>query len=81
VCGAAWALSESDHPARSVWLAQAVATGNAVEVVSDAIQLHGGIGVTWECHLHPYLRRAKLSSRHKGHRQHIAKYRCSLLDR
>ncbi|TAM65222.1 acyl-CoA dehydrogenase family protein [Mycobacterium sp.] len=59
VYGAAWALAESDRTARSVWLAQAVATGNAVTVVSDAIQLHGGIGVTWECDLHLFLRRAK----------------------
>jgi alkylation response protein AidB-like acyl-CoA dehydrogenase len=59
VYGAAWALAESDHAARSVWLAQAVATGHGVTVVGDAIQLHGGIGVTWECDLHLYLRRAK----------------------
>jgi alkylation response protein AidB-like acyl-CoA dehydrogenase len=82
VYGAAWALQESDHPARSVWLAQAVATANAVTVVSDAIQLHGGIGVTWECDLHLYLRRAKALESTYGppstHRESIAR---SLLDR
>ena len=82
VYGAAWALAESDHTARSVWLAQAVATGNAVTVVSDAIQLHGGIGVTWECDLHLYLRRAKALEATYGspstHRGRIAR---SLLDR
>jgi alkylation response protein AidB-like acyl-CoA dehydrogenase len=81
VYGAAWALTESDHAARSVWLAQAVATGNAVTVVSDAIQLHGGIGVTWECDLHLYLRRAKALEVTYGspstHRGRIAQ---SLLD-
>lgn len=30
----------------------------AVRFVSDAIQMHGGIGVTWEHDLHLYLRRA-----------------------
>ncbi|MGB9308269.1 MAG: acyl-CoA dehydrogenase family protein [Mycobacterium sp.] len=81
VYGAAWALTESDRAARSVWLAQAVATGNAVTVVSDAIQLHGGIGVTWECDLHLYLRRAKALEVTYGspstHRGRIAQ---SLLD-
>ncbi len=59
VYGAAWSLAEGEAASRAVWLAQAVATGNAVKVVSDAIQLHGGIGVTWECDLHLFLRRAK----------------------
>ncbi len=82
VYGAAWALAESHHAARSVWLAQAVATGNAVAVLSDAVQLHGGIGVTWECDLHLYLRRAKALEATYGspatHRGRIAE---SLLDR
>jgi alkylation response protein AidB-like acyl-CoA dehydrogenase len=59
VYGAAWALAEKDVAPNAVAMAQAVATENAVHVVSDAVQLHGGIGVTWECDLHLYLRRAK----------------------
>lgn len=82
VYGAAWALAESDRTASAVWLAQAVATENAVSVVSDAIQLHGGIGVTWECDLHMYLRRAKALELTHGsppsHRERIAQ---SLLGR
>lgn len=82
IYGAAWALAEYESAARPVALAQAVATGNAVAVVSDAIQLHGGIGVTWECDLHLYLRRAKALEATYGspatHRQRIAG---SLLDR
>jgi len=81
VYGAAWALAEGDSAARPVSLAQAVATGNAVTVVSDAVQLHGGIGVTWECDLHLYLRRAKALEVTYGspstHRERIAQ---SLLD-
>ncbi|WP_433598234.1 acyl-CoA dehydrogenase family protein [Nocardia sp. CA-135953] len=59
VYGAAWALADGRDPRRAVAMAQAVATANAVDVVSSAIQLHGGIGVTWENDLHLYLRRAK----------------------
>jgi alkylation response protein AidB-like acyl-CoA dehydrogenase len=76
VYGAAWALAEDAHPGRAVALAQAVATGHAVSVVSDAVQLHGGIGVTWECDLHLYLRRAKALEQTYGaptlHRSRIA---------
>jgi len=31
--------------------------GRATEIVQDCVQLHGGIGVTWEHDLHLYLRR------------------------
>jgi alkylation response protein AidB-like acyl-CoA dehydrogenase len=31
---------------------------HATELIQDAVQLHGGIGVTWEHDLHLYLRRA-----------------------
>ena len=33
---------------------------HATEVIQDCVQLHGGIGVTWEHDLHLYLRRATL---------------------
>ncbi|MGH9138613.1 MAG: acyl-CoA dehydrogenase family protein [Acidimicrobiales bacterium] len=61
VYAAAWAL-RSGAPAQrrlAVHMAQAVATDAATKVVSAAIQLHGGIGVTWEHDLHLRLRRAK----------------------
>jgi 3-oxochol-4-en-24-oyl-CoA dehydrogenase len=45
--------------ALAVLMAKAVATENAVSVVHDAIQVHGGIGFTWEHELHLLLRRAK----------------------
>ena len=34
---------------------------HATELIQDAIQLHGGIGVTWEHDLHLYLRRATVN--------------------
>jgi alkylation response protein AidB-like acyl-CoA dehydrogenase len=33
----------------------------AVELIQDGVQLHGGIGVTWEHDIHIYLRRAMLN--------------------
>ena len=35
--------------------------GLATEVIQDCVQLHGGIGVTWEHDLHLYLRRATVN--------------------
>ncbi len=35
--------------------------GRLVQVCETAIQVHGGIGNTWECLAHLYLRRALLS--------------------
>ena len=34
---------------------------HATELVQDCVQLHGGIGVTWEHDLHLYLRRATVN--------------------
>ncbi len=34
---------------------------NATELIQDCVQLHGGIGVTWEHDLHLYLRRATVN--------------------
>lgn len=81
VYGAAWALAEGGRVPRSVALAQAVATGNAVVVISDAVQLHGGIGVTWECDLHLFLRRAKaLEVTYGSPAQHRSDIAAALLD-
>jgi alkylation response protein AidB-like acyl-CoA dehydrogenase len=51
----------------SVAAAKATATDAAVHVVGDAIQLHGGIAITWEHDLHLYLRRAKANQHLLGH--------------
>lgn len=39
--------------------AQAFAAGTTVHVAEEALQLHGGIGMTWEHSLHVFLKRAK----------------------
>jgi len=81
VYGAAWSLTDVPDARLPVAMAQSVATQNAVDVVAAAIQLHGGIGMTWESDLHLYLRRAKALQATYGqpsrHRETIA---AALLD-
>lgn len=45
----------------AAWMAKAYACEAAVEVTGAAMQLHGGIGYTWESGLHRYLKRAALN--------------------
>ncbi len=49
---------------------------HATEIIQDCVQLHGGIGVTWEHDLHLYLRRATVDRLTYGtpdvHRERIA---------
>ncbi|MFC4008037.1 acyl-CoA dehydrogenase family protein [Nonomuraea purpurea] len=49
----------ADHSAVSVAVAQAWNAEVAVRVAEEAVQLHGGIGMTWEHPVHLYLKRAK----------------------
>jgi alkylation response protein AidB-like acyl-CoA dehydrogenase len=61
---AAWAVDALD-PADAVAAAasaKAYAARAAREVCETAIQVHGGIGHTWECLAHLYLRRALLAT-------------------
>jgi alkylation response protein AidB-like acyl-CoA dehydrogenase len=57
---AAWA-SDVDAPDREVTAAMAKAwVGEAaVHVTADTIQIHGGVGFTWDCDAHLYYKRAK----------------------
>jgi alkylation response protein AidB-like acyl-CoA dehydrogenase len=55
---AAWAVSEPDPEAELyAALAKSYASDMAREVTSDAIQLHGGIGYTWDADMHLYFKR------------------------
>ncbi|MYS19200.1 Acyl-CoA dehydrogenase [Streptomyces sp. DvalAA-14] len=49
----------SPDAAVAVRVAQAYVSGVAVRAAEEAVQLHGGIGMTWEHPLHLYLKRAK----------------------
>ncbi|MFE9683179.1 acyl-CoA dehydrogenase family protein [Streptomyces sp. NPDC006285] len=55
-CYAAWAAAEGRERAGGLALAQALEALRAT--ASDAVQLHGGIGFTWEHEAHLYFKRA-----------------------
>ncbi|MCA1834667.1 MAG: acyl-CoA/acyl-ACP dehydrogenase [Actinobacteria bacterium] len=59
---AAWAV-ERDHPDASLAasMAKAYASDAYRRVAASGIQIHGGIGFTWEADLHLYFKRAKAS--------------------
>jgi alkylation response protein AidB-like acyl-CoA dehydrogenase len=62
---AADALARGDddsETAIAVAVAQAYAASVAVRAAEEALQLHGGIGMTWEHPVHLYLKRAKADS-------------------
>jgi alkylation response protein AidB-like acyl-CoA dehydrogenase len=50
--------AESADAAQLVSVAKAFVGERALWILQDCVQLHGGIGVTWEHDLHLYLRRA-----------------------
>jgi alkylation response protein AidB-like acyl-CoA dehydrogenase len=58
-------------------MAKSYACRTAVDVAGKAMQLHGGIGYTWESGIHVYLKRAALNRSLFGspaaHRQELAK--------
>jgi alkylation response protein AidB-like acyl-CoA dehydrogenase len=57
---AAWAVDGNEADARlAVSMAKSYASDASRKVSNAGIQLHGGIGMTWEHDLHLYLRRAK----------------------
>jgi alkylation response protein AidB-like acyl-CoA dehydrogenase len=57
---AAWA-SDVDAPdrARAASMAKAFVAEAAVHVTGECIQIHGGVGFTWECQAHLHYRKAK----------------------
>ena len=44
--------------AREAAIAKAHVTDRVVQIGRDAVSLHGGIGFTWECDVHFWLKRA-----------------------
>ena len=53
--------AQADNAAELASAAAAWVGPHATELVQDCIQLHGGIGVTWEHDLHLYLRRVTVN--------------------
>lgn len=77
VAGAARAMdSGSPDASEMVSIAKAYVGHKVPSILQDFVQLHGGLGVTWEHDLHLYLRRAACDSVLYGtpdeHRQRIA---------
>ncbi|MET7770138.1 acyl-CoA dehydrogenase family protein [Nocardia sp. NPDC005366] len=72
---AAWD-DEASTAAETISIAKSYVGAKAPVIAQDCVQLHGGIGVTWEHDLHLYLRRITLGSALYGtpeeHRRHIA---------
>jgi alkylation response protein AidB-like acyl-CoA dehydrogenase len=62
--------------AEAVSIAKAYAGQRATDIIQDCVQLHGGLGVTWEHDIHVYLRRATVDRVTWGtpsqHRRRIA---------
>jgi len=68
--------AESDDAAELVSVAKAFIAERTPLMIQDCVQLHGGIGVTWEHDLHLYLRRctqnAALYGSARQHRERLA---------
>jgi alkylation response protein AidB-like acyl-CoA dehydrogenase len=74
---AAWALDQGlDEAPLAVSMAKAAASDMARKIAGTGIQLHGGIGMTWEHDLQLYFKRAKASEVAFGdaawHRERVA---------
>ena len=79
---AVWALTDgSDDPALAVSIAQATCSAAFSRVAADSIQVHGGIGFTWEHQAHLYFKRATTDAALLGSaEQHRARVADLVLD-
>jgi len=72
----AWALEQSDLDGHTTaCLANAFCSEAYVKVAGDGIQIHGGLGFTWEQDLHLYFkhaRAAELAFGSPAHQREIA---------
>ena len=76
---AVWALADgSDEPALAASIAQATCSAALSMIAADAIQVHGGIGFTWEHQAHLYFKRAAADAALLGnaeqHRSRVAEH-------
>jgi alkylation response protein AidB-like acyl-CoA dehydrogenase len=77
VLWAAWALDhEPETASMATNIAKAYASDCGVRVTASALQVHGGIGFTWEHDLHFFLKRAQANAHASGdarwHRDELA---------
>jgi alkylation response protein AidB-like acyl-CoA dehydrogenase len=68
--------SRDENAGEVVSAAKAYIGSHATDIIQDCVQMHGGIGVTWEHDIHLYLRRATVNRTMYGtpaeHRERIA---------
>ncbi len=68
--------ADDDEQHRAVHVAKSSASEAARHIAGEAVQMHGGIGVTWDHDLHLYMRRAFMSEEVLGttawHRARLA---------
>ena len=71
--------AKADNANELVSVAKSYIGEHCTDIMQDCVQMHGGIGVTWEHDIHLYLRRATLNRGMYGtpnqHRERI----CTLL--
>lgn len=70
----------ADDAARTVSVAKAYVGRTSIELVSDCVQLHGGIGVTWEHDIHLYERRVAVNRAVYGTPEQHHERLCALLE-
>jgi alkylation response protein AidB-like acyl-CoA dehydrogenase len=78
-------LAEGDPEAdRAVSMAKSHVCSMAVDVAGKAMQLHGGIGYTWDSGVHTYLKRGVLNrslfGSPKTHRRRLAEHYTAGID-
>ncbi len=77
VDGAADALADARDEDRMVSVAKSYVGDHSMGLMQDCVQMHGGIGVTYEHDLHLYLRRASVNRGLFGtpadHRDHLSR--------
>ncbi len=77
VGAAVQAIAENQDATVATAMAKSYVCASAVDIAGKAMQLHGGIGYTWESGIHVYLKRAALNRSLFGspaaHRRELAK--------
>ncbi|ATD72287.1 MULTISPECIES: acyl-CoA dehydrogenase family protein [Gordonia] len=66
--------------ARAVSVAKAFVSDSICKTAGEALQVHGGIGFTWEHDLHLYIRRARANAALYGDADHHHEALCALLE-
>jgi len=75
---AVWSLADgSDDPALATSIAQATCSAALSRIAGDSIQVHGGIGFTWEHQAHLYFKRAATDAALLGSAE---QHRCRVAD-